>query len=328
MNVDWDEICRSLSMTEIVRVQSMLSLALRQRFERKMALVFSDIVGSTRYFARFGDEAGRKLQQRHLDLVQEGLRGGAGRIVDTAGDGAFLGFPTVDEAARAMVTFLRLNSAENANRERDHQLAVRIGIHHGSVLTDGVQVTGDSVNMCARVTKSACPGEIRLTKEAFYACTDPWHRASCRRIPPAALDGIDCPVDLLVLDWRDRATFPTRVRFDNGEVYPLPDQDVISFGRLRDAEGGAPANDIVLQCADETRTKCISRWHFELRRRPDGFVIKAIGNAPTEINGRLLSRGEESRIRPGDTVRVSSVLTLCFESPDVDPQATIAGAQL
>ncbi len=328
MAEDWDAICRSLSMTEIIRLQSLLSLALRQRFERKMALAFSDIVGSTRYFATFGDEAGRRLQQRHFDLLQEALRSGRGRIVDTAGDGAFLCFPTVDDAARSTVAFLRLNSAANGNSEREHQLAVRVGIHYGSVLTDGVQVTGDAVNTCARVTKSCSPGELRLTKDAFHACTDPRYRLNCRRLPPASLDGIDAPADLLVLDWRDRAIFPTRVRLDNDDVVALPDKDVISFGRLRDAEGGVPANDIVLQCADETRTKCISRWHFELRRRADGFVIRAIGNAPTEVNGRVLAKGEESPIRPGDTVRVSSVLTLSFESPQSDSQATLAGTLL
>ena len=43
------------------------------RFERRRALVFSDVVGSTPYFARFGDEAGRQLQQRHVDLLNAAI---------------------------------------------------------------------------------------------------------------------------------------------------------------------------------------------------------------------------------------------------------------
>ena len=56
----------SLTLTEIIRLQNQLSAALTRRFERPYALVFSDIVGSTAYFARYGDEAGGRLQQQHF----------------------------------------------------------------------------------------------------------------------------------------------------------------------------------------------------------------------------------------------------------------------
>ena len=59
----------TLSMTEIIRLQNLLQQELTRRFERYMALAFSDIVGSTPYFARFGDAAGRQLQQLHFDLL-------------------------------------------------------------------------------------------------------------------------------------------------------------------------------------------------------------------------------------------------------------------
>ena len=50
----------TLSMTEIIRLQNLLQQELTRRFERSMVLAFSDIVGSTPYFARFGDAAGRQ----------------------------------------------------------------------------------------------------------------------------------------------------------------------------------------------------------------------------------------------------------------------------
>ena len=46
----------SLSMTEIIRLQTVLSQELTRRFERKAALAFTDVVDSTRYLAQFGDE--------------------------------------------------------------------------------------------------------------------------------------------------------------------------------------------------------------------------------------------------------------------------------
>src|SRR2546423_1821622 len=48
----------TLSLTEIIQIQNGLSRILKQRFERERALAFTDVVGSTSYFQRFGDEVG------------------------------------------------------------------------------------------------------------------------------------------------------------------------------------------------------------------------------------------------------------------------------
>lgn len=311
MQADIEQLCNTLSMTEIIRLQTLLSTALVRRFERPLTLAFSDVVGSTPYFARFGDEAGRRLQQRHFDLLQQAIAPNEGRIVDTAGDGAFLCFPTVDKAVPALVGLLRLISSENASRSREHQLAVRIGIHQGPVLTDDVQVTGDAVNLCSRLTATAGPGEIRLSKDAFFACTTTEYRLKCRPLGPVSLKGFDRPAELLLLEWRDRALFPAYVQFDTGTRVSLPDQDIISFGRLREKDG-LQANDIVLQCPEEGQTLQISRWHFELRRGLDGYSLKVLSDSATHVNGQLTAKGEIRPIRPGDSVRVGNVLSLQF----------------
>ena len=103
----------SLSMAEIIRLQDRLSQELKRRFEKHLALGFSDIVGSTSYFERFGDEAGRTLQQRHFDLAQRALEAHGGRIVDTAGDGIFMAFPNADAAAAAFIALQRGISTDN-----------------------------------------------------------------------------------------------------------------------------------------------------------------------------------------------------------------------
>jgi class 3 adenylate cyclase len=157
----------NLSMTEIIRLQSQLQEELTRRFQRPAALAFSDIVGSTGYFARFGDAAGRQLQQLHVDLLAQCVPGHHGRVVDTAGDGAFLAFSTLEGAIDALIDLHNRVSRANQARSRDHQLRLRIGVHWGPVLTDGTAVTGDAVNLCARVAACAEPGEIRLTREAF-----------------------------------------------------------------------------------------------------------------------------------------------------------------
>ena len=304
----------TLTMTEIIRLQNQLSAELARRFERPMALAFTDIVGSTPYFRRFGDEAGRKLQQRHLDLVLSAVTRWRGRIVDTAGDGAFLCFPHVDDALHAMVQLQAETAQANFATARDHQLNLRIGIHHGSVLTDGLAVTGDAVNLCARVAASAAEGEVRLTRAAASEISDLVRRLSCAPIGPVVLKGLDRPVDLLSFDWRDPAKFPSRVKIvETGAEIALPNKDFLSFVRLADAEG-VVANDVVLSLPDPNQTKQISRWHFELRRGPDGYVFRCVTEQATMVDGATLSKGMEVPVRPGSKVRLGLAMTLLFES--------------
>jgi class 3 adenylate cyclase len=304
----------ALSMTEIIRLQNQLQQELKRRFERPMTLAFSDIVGSTPYFARFGDAAGRQLQQLHIDLLNECLLVQEGRIVDTAGDGAFLAFPTADAAAQALMDFQKLISYENAKRARDQQLQVRIGVHLGPVLTDGVVVSGDSVNLCSRVAASANIGEIRLTREVFQELALA-HRLNCRPVGLVDLKGVSRQVELLVLDWWDHLIFPTQVRIEEtNEVLSLPQQDIISFGRLREHEGTL-ANDVVLAPADPLQASKISRWHFELRRFPNGFRLRPVSEVTTEVDGELITKGSEVTVKPGARICVARVLTLTLVSP-------------
>lgn len=304
----------ALGMTEIIRLQSELQEELARRFQRPAAVAFSDIVGSTAFFARFGDAAGRQLQQLHLDLLGQCLPRQGGRVVDTAGDGAFVAFAGVEGAIGALLDLHHKVTRANESRSRDHQLRLRIGVHWGPVLTDGVAVTGESVNLCARVAASAEPGEIRLTRETFQELGGQ-HRLKCRSLGVAELKGVARQVELMVMDWRDARLFPTTVRIEETrEERRLPDQDIISFGRLREHEGSA-ANDFVLTHPDPDRALQISRWQFELRRFADGFRVRPLSDGITEVDGVALGRNDEAAIRPGSKVRVARVLTLEFLSP-------------
>ncbi len=302
-----------LTMTDIVRLQDRLSAELEGRFGKQLAVAFSDIVGSTPYFERFGNEEGRKLQQRHHDLVQQVASAAGGRIVDTAGDGAFLVFPTAASAASAFIDLQKQISRDNAGRPRAHQLEARLGFHVGAVLTDGQLVSGEAVNLAARVAGSGAPGEIRLTRGAFREMDDIVLRLNSRSLGAVALKGITDPVELFALEWRDRTLFPDAVRIkETGEEIRLPSKDAIAFGRL--AEQGLEANDVVLVLPDEMATRKISRWHFELRRNVDGVLLRQLSERLTEVDGQAVAKGNEVPIRPGSVVRAGRVITLEFLS--------------
>ncbi len=303
----------ALSMTEIIRLQNLLSQELTRRFEISAALAFTDISGSTSYFARFGDESGRKMQQLHLDLLEQTLALHGGRLVDTAGDGAFTVFSSASAAAEAMMALLHRISEANEHRTRDHQLTVHIGIHWGRVLSDGSNVTGDAVNLCARIASSAEAGQIRLTRDMFKEL-DMAHRLLCRPIGVVELKGIGRGVELMGLEWRDAQRFPVAVRVrETGQLIPLPAQDIISFGRLEMIEGMS-ANDIVLALPDPEATRQISRWHFELRRRPEGYTLRALSTQETRVDRSSLPMGDGLPIGPGTIVELAGVMTLEFIS--------------
>jgi class 3 adenylate cyclase len=303
-----------LTMTEIIRLQTLLSQELTRRFERHAALAFTDIVDSTAYFAQFGDAAGRRLQQLHFDLLEGCLAASDGRIVDTAGDGAFAIFASADAAASAMISLQNAVSVENIDRPRAHQLCLRIGLHWGPVLTDGVQVTGDAVNLCSRLAATAMPGELRLSRELFQQLGAA-HRSASRALASVALKGLARSVDTFALQWRDTRRFPTDVEIgETGTRIALPARDTVVFGRGETMESATPL-DVALTLPDPIACKQISRRHFELRSRPQGYVLRALSAQLTEVDGVAVERDREVPVRPGSRVRLAGVMTLHFVVP-------------
>jgi class 3 adenylate cyclase len=300
-----------LSLNEMIRLQNELAATLSRRFERFIAIVFSDISGSTNYFSRFGNQAGRRLLQRHSDTWEEVIASFHGRIVDTAGDGVFLAFPQVSDAVQASIRFQEVGARQNAQFGQEHHLTTRTGVHWGKALTDSQNVVGEAVNLCSHLAKTAELGEIRLTKSVFMELSKA-DRLRCQPVGPVQLHGIEQPVDAFRLQWRDIQRFPTVVRVEEtGQIQKLPDKVLITFGRLREWNG-VNANDIPLSLGDSQLDQQISRWHFELHRRQDNLVIRAVSRQPTEVDGRKIDQGEEAPVSSGTLVRVSGVLTLRF----------------
>lgn len=317
----------SLTMTEIIRLQTRLQDELTRRFERPLAVVFSDIVGSTAYFAQFGDSQGRQLQQLHFDLVAQAIPGSGGRIVSTAGDGAFLVFPSANAAVAGVISLLRKIAGANEGRGRAHQLQVRIGLHWGAALTDGSDVSGDAVNLCARVGATCEPGEVRVTRPLFQEL-DREHRLNCRPLGRLPMKGIEQPVEVLVLDWRDPSRFPRLAMVEEtGERITLPQQDTVTFGRLA-LHAGERANDVVLTHEDPNVLRQVSRWHFELRRSEHGLRLVSLSDGQTTVDGVRLERGDSADVRAGSQIGVADVLNLRLVGADFSPPEADDGSTM
>lgn len=314
----------TMSLGDFIRHQDRVARELKRRFERDVALMFTDVVGSTAYFERHGDAAGRALVQRHLDLLEVALAKHGGRINDTAGDGSFCRFDSATDGAMALVELMVAIREDNNKVGEDQQLRVRCGLHWSKALVDEETVTGEAVNFSARIASSAEPGEIRIS-EAAYRHLPPELRLRCRAVPPVRFKGYDEPALLMLLQWRDPTETPTLLRIEEtGETLRLPEKPVITAGRLASHEGRA-ANDLVLAHPDPNITQYISRWHFQLERSEDGsLALRQLSRGVTEVDGETVEKGESVALKAGSVIRLSRVLTLTLVAEE--PGTAVANA--
>jgi class 3 adenylate cyclase len=301
----------SLTLPELIKLQEEVGKVLANKFQQDQALVFTDVVDSTDAFVKHGNAHGRALLQRHLTTLRDAIAPTHGRIVDTAGDGAFTVFDTVHSAAVSLITLQKKLHEDNANRPTHQRIQVRSAVHWGSVLTDGSTVTGDAVHKAARVCGTTLGNEIRLTKDAFWQLPT-LLRLECSHRPEVTLKGLPEPVQVMILPWRDPGDFPTSVvLIETGEAFALPQKAVITIGRL-DTFEGRPANDIVLQLPDPELCRHISRWHVELLRENDGLVLRSVSRGRTVVDDQVVGKDESAAVRVGTKVVLSKVATLEF----------------
>jgi class 3 adenylate cyclase len=138
-------------------VEAFLAGAEQQRIPDKVlaTVLFTDLVGSTERAAELGDRAWRELLERHNAEVRRELERYRGIEIDTAGDGFFASF---DGPARAIAC-----AREIVDRVRRLDLDVRAGIHTGECERVGDKITGLAVNVGARVSGAAAPGEVLVS---------------------------------------------------------------------------------------------------------------------------------------------------------------------
>jgi len=70
----------------------------------KIAVLFTDIVGSTSYFKDQGDIAGREMLQNHEDIASPPIVEHAGIILKTLGDSVMAYFTDPKEAVKELMT--------------------------------------------------------------------------------------------------------------------------------------------------------------------------------------------------------------------------------
>lgn len=142
---------------------------------QKMAVLFTDIVGSTAYFKHHGNVAGRKMLQTHQDLVSKAIAEHSGIFIKTLGDSVMAYFLNPREAVKAAIKIQQKFSVYNEKKLRESQIHIRIGIHFGDGIVEEKDIFGDAVNMAAKVVQIAESDQIFLSQELYDLVKDLSH---------------------------------------------------------------------------------------------------------------------------------------------------------
>jgi class 3 adenylate cyclase/tetratricopeptide (TPR) repeat protein len=189
---------------------------------RTVTVVFCDVSGSTALGERLDPESLRDVQSRYFDAMRGAIERHGGTVEKYIGDAvmAVFGIPRLHEddalrAARAAVDMREALAALNEELERDRGVAidVRIGANTGEVVAGDpaagqALVTGDAVNVAARLEQHAPPGEILLGEDTYRLVRD---AVEARPVEPLEMKGKAGPVAAWrLLAVRDVATVVSR----------------------------------------------------------------------------------------------------------------------
>ncbi len=149
---------------------------------RLVTVLFADVAGSTALGEALDPEDMRALLGRYYEIAREVVAAHGGTLEKFIGDAvmAVFGLPTAhdDDAARALASALALRDQVRDDPRLGERLPIRLGLSTGEVVAamggagDDFLVTGDAVNVAARLQQGAESWEIVCAERTVRAAGD------------------------------------------------------------------------------------------------------------------------------------------------------------
>lgn len=264
--------------------------------EIELAILFADVVGSTRLYELMGDLRARDMVSICIDVMRGATEQRHGTVIKTMGDEVMASFPSADEALNAAAQ-MQQQISNHAQLKVDGQpVAIRIGCHFGPVVLESRDVFGSTVHTANRMTSQAKAGQIITTAATIDHLSPEW-RAACRLIDNAPIKGqgnevplyevlwqtedVTSMVPALALKGRQAAAARLRLRWLDREVVVDERHPSVTIGRAED-------NDLVV------KGNLISRLHARIELSRNKLVL-----IDQSTNGTFVQTlgGEESFVR-------------------------------
>src|SRR5213593_4003110 len=183
-----------------------LTATVASREQRKrVTVLFCDVIASTALGEGLDPESLRRMLTRYFETALQVIEAHGGTVEKFIGDAvmAVFGIPVLheDDALRAVRAALEMRERlerlnEDLERDRGLTILTRTGINTGEVVSGDpassqTLVTGDPVNVAARLEQAAQPGEILIGEGTHRLLRD---AVDAERIAPLSLKGKGEPV--------------------------------------------------------------------------------------------------------------------------------------
>jgi adenylate cyclase len=263
----------------------------------ELAILFADVVGSTRLYELMGDLRAREMVAICIEVMRGATEQHQGSVIKTMGDEVMATFPTADLALNAAAQMQQQISAHAQLKVEGQAVAIRVGCHFGAVVLENRDVFGATVHTANRMTSQAKAGQI-ITTAATVELLSPEWRAAARQIDVAIMKGQGSEVTLYEVLWqtedvtsmvpaiamannRAARAMRLRIRFQDREIVMDEQRPNIAIGRAED-------NDVVV------KGNLISRLHARIEISRNKFVL-----IDQSTNGTFVqtAEGEESFVR-------------------------------
>ena len=156
---------RDLFRSEVIRGSEGIGV-------KDIALLFTDLKGSTALYDRIGDLNAFALVQQHFERLQDVTVRHNGAIIKTIGDAIMAAFLNPADAVQAALD-MRSEIASFNERQPDKALILKIGVHKGAAiavtLNERLDYFGQTVNIAARVQNLADADEIFVSQDVYDA---------------------------------------------------------------------------------------------------------------------------------------------------------------
>jgi len=288
----------------------------------ELAILFADVVGSTRLYELMGDLRARDMVAICIDVMRSATEQRQGTVIKTMGDEVMSTFPSADEALNAAAQMQQQISSHAQLKVDGQPVSIRIGCHFGPVMLENRDVFGATVHTANRMTSQAKAGQIITTAATVERLSPEW-RASCRQIDIAAIKGQGNEVALYEVLWQSEdvtSMVPAismnsrpvrllrlRLRANDRDLVIDDQHSSITIGRAED-------NDVVI------KGNLISRLHARIEISRNKFVL-----IDQSTNGTFVQTadGEESFVRR-DSLQIKGEGTIGLgRLPEQDSPQTI-----
>jgi class 3 adenylate cyclase len=169
----------------------------------RVAILFSDLTGSTALYTKVGDAAAFRLVDDHFDVLREAIAAEDGVLVKTMGDAVLAAFRDPGACVRAAVDALGRFERFRAAREHGDLVGLKLGAYAGPcyvVSANGqLDYFGQTVNVASRVQHLADSGQLVVPRDLAESIGEPGKALRLVERMEARVKGVDAPLDLVRL---------------------------------------------------------------------------------------------------------------------------------